>query len=257
MFMSAPNIAPVMSPLLETEGLRKEFGALIANDGISLSVEEGQVRGIIGPNGSGKSTFFNTVTGFYTPDGGTVRFDGTNITGWAPHEIATHGLARTFQIVSPFESLTVTENLLAVHSSGVRISQAKRSRAAEILEFLEIDHLADAEASNMSGGQQKLLELARLLMLDPQCIMLDEPTAGVNPALQDRILDRLQAMNEQGTTFVVVEHDMDLIREFADSVTVFDQGQIIAEGTFDEVTSQGHVRDAYLGSDEDLEEVLP
>jgi branched-chain amino acid transport system ATP-binding protein len=252
-----PVISLVMSPLLQTEGLRKEFGALVANDGISLSVEEGQVRGIIGPNGSGKSTFFNTVTGFYKPDGGTVTFDGENITGWEPHRIAKRGLGRTFQIVSPFESLTVTENLLAVHSSGVRVSREKRKRTEEILEFLEIDHLADSEASDMSGGQQKLLELARLLMLNPQCIMLDEPTAGVNPALQDRILDRLKAMNEQGTTFVIVEHDMDVIRAFADSVTVFDQGNVIAEGSFDEVTSQSHVRDAYLGSDKDLEEVLP
>jgi branched-chain amino acid transport system ATP-binding protein len=245
-----------MAPLLEVEEVRKLFGALVANDGISLSVERGEVRGIIGPNGSGKSTFFNTVTGFYRPDGGTITFDGTDVTGRRPHEIARMGLARTFQIVSPFENLTVRENLLAVHSPGVRVGAGKRERAAEILEFLEIDHLADDEASDMSGGQQKLLELARLLMLEPDCIMLDEPTAGVNPALQQRIVDRLEAMNERGTTFVVVEHDMDLIRSFADRVTVFDRGTVIAEGSFDEVTSQSRVRDAYLGSDADLGEVL-
>jgi ABC-type branched-subunit amino acid transport system ATPase component len=245
-----------MAPLLETDELRKTFGALVANDGISLSVEEGEVRGIIGPNGSGKSTFFNTVTGFYTPDGGRVLFDGEDITGLSSHEIARSGLARTFQIVSPFESLTVRENLLAVHSKGLRVTSEKRERADEILEFLDIAHLADDEASEMSGGQQKLLELARLLMLDPKCILLDEPTAGVNPALQDRILDRLLAMNDRGTTFVIVEHDMDLIRAFADTVTVFDQGSIIAEGTFDEVTGEERVRDAYLGVEADLEEVI-
>lgn len=245
-----------MAPLLETDELRKTFGALVANDGISLSVDDGEVRGIIGPNGSGKSTFFNTVTGFYEPDGGSVTFDGEDVTGLSSHEIARRGLARTFQIVSPFESLTVRENLLAVHSKGLRVRPEKRERANEILEFLDIAHLADDEASEMSGGQQKLLELARLLMLGPKCIMLDEPTAGVNPALQERILDRLLAMNDRGTTFVIVEHDMDLIRAFADTVTVFDQGSIIAEGTFDEVTAESRVRDAYLGAESDLEEVL-
>lgn len=245
-----------MASLLEIEDLRKSFGAINANDGITLSVEEGDVRGIIGPNGSGKSTFFNTVTGFYRPDGGTVRFDGRDITGQRPAEIARQGLARTFQIVSPFENLTVRENLLAVKSKGLRVTDEKRERADEILEFLELDHIANNEASDMSGGQQKLLELARLLMLDPKCIMLDEPTAGVNPALQDRILDRLKEMNEMGTTFVIIEHDMDLIREFADEVAVFDYGQVIVEGSFDEVTNDSRVHDAYLGSESDLSEVL-
>jgi branched-chain amino acid transport system ATP-binding protein len=245
-----------MPSLLETEDIRKTFGAILANDGISLSVPEGEVRGIIGPNGSGKSTFFNTITGFNRSDGGTVKFDGEDITGWSSHRIARRGLARTFQIVSPFEDLTVRENLLATHSKGLRIEDEKREKADEILEFLEIDHIAVNEASDMSGGQQKLLELARILMLDPKCILLDEPTAGVNPALQDRILDRLVEMNEQGTTFVIVEHDMDLVREFADTVTVFDQGQVIAEGDFDDVTSRKGVREAYLGTEES-EEGLP
>lgn len=246
-----------MAALLETEGLTKQFGALVANDGISLSVPDGEVRAIIGPNGSGKSTFFNTVTGFYRSDGGRVSFDGTDITDWSPHSIATEGLARTFQIVSPFEDLTVRENLLAVHSTGIRVSKAKASRADEILEFLEIAHVADNEASDLSGGQQKLLELARVLMLDPDCIMLDEPTAGVNPALQERILDRLLEMNERGTTFVVVEHDMKLVDRFADTVTVFDQGRVIAEGDFEDVKRNERVRNAYLGAgDADTAELL-
>ena len=238
-----------MGGLLETEGVVKSFGALVANDGISISVPEGEVRGLIGPNGSGKSTFFNCVTGFYSLDRGTIRFGGTDITGLSPDKIAHEGLVRTFQIVSPFEDLTVRQNLLAVHTRGFRISQEKRARADEILDFLEIEHIADNEASEMSGGQQKLLELGRALMLEPRCIMLDEPTAGVNPALQKRILERLQTLNEQGTTFVVVEHDMKLIQEFADSVTVFDQGSVIAEGSFDHVKNEPRVREAYLGVD--------
>lgn len=246
-----------MVALLETDGLTKKFGALVANDRISVSVPEGAVRGIIGPNGSGKSTFFNTLTGFYQADEGTVTFDGTDVTGWSPHAIARRGLARTFQIVSPFEDLTVKENLLAVYTPGLRVSSEKRERADEILEFLEIDHVADNEASDMSGGQQKLLELARVLMLDPQCILLDEPTAGVNPALQNRILDRLEEMNRRGKTFVIVEHDMSLIERFADSVTVFDQGRVIAEGSFDDVKGDSRVREAYLGSEQGVEDVLP
>lgn len=244
-----------MSTLLRTEGLTKTFGALVANDGISVSVEEGEVRAIIGPNGSGKSTFFNTITGFYTPDSGTVTFDGTDVTNWSPHRIARRGLARTFQIVSPFNDLTVRENLLAVYSPDFRIRDEKRQRANEILEFLEIDAVAENEASDLSGGQQKLLELARVMMLDPTCIMLDEPTAGVNPALQNRILERLREMNDRGTTFVIVEHDMSLIEQFADTVSVFHQGQVISEGDFDEVTDDERVREAYLGTAESDEEI--
>jgi len=244
-----------MAVLLDVDGLTKQFGAIVANDRIDLAVERGEVRGVIGPNGSGKSTFFNTVTGFYRPDAGTVTFDGTDVTAWSPHRIARRGLARTFQIVSPFEDLTVRENLLAVYTSGVRVTAEKAERADEILEFLEIDHVADNEASDTSGGQQKLLELARVLMLDPDCILLDEPTAGVNPALQDRIIDRLEEMNEAGRTFVIVEHDMGLIQRFADSVTVFDRGQVIAEGSFEDVKDDPRVREAYLGTESD-EEVL-
>lgn len=244
-----------MSTLLRTEGLTKTFGALVANDGISLSVPEGEARAIIGPNGSGKSTFFNAVTGFYAPDRGTVTFDGTDVTGWSPHRIARRGLARTFQIVSPFDDLTVRENLLAVYTADLRIRDEKRERAEEILAFLEIDHVAGNEASDLSGGQQKLLELARVMMLDPACIMLDEPTAGVNPALQNRILDRLAEMNDRGTTFVVVEHDMSVIEQFADTVTVFHQGKVIAEGDFDDVTDDDGVREAYLGTAADDEEI--
>ncbi|GAA0727880.1 branched-chain amino acid transport system ATP-binding protein [Halorubrum trapanicum] len=239
-------------PILETEGLTKRFGSLIANDRLSVTVEEDTIHGIMGPNGSGKSTFFNTVTGCYRPDGGTVRFDGEDVTGWKPDEIARRGLARTFQIPSPFEDLTVKENMLAVFTGGlrssVRIPEEKRVRADELLELLEIDHVADQEAGGISGGQEKLLELGRILMLEPACVMLDEPTAGVNPSLRNRLLDHLQTLNDRGTTFVIIEHDMRVIADVCDRVTVFNQGQVIVEGDFESVTNDERVRDAYLGN---------
>ena len=238
-------------PILETEGLTKRFGSLVANDKLSVTVEEDTIHGIMGPNGSGKSTFFNTVTGFYRPDGGTIRFDGEDVTGLKPDAIARRGLARTFQIPSPFEDLTVEENMLAVFTgglrSGLRIPDEKRSRANELLELLEIDHVADQEAGGISGGQEKLLELGRILMLEPACVMLDEPTAGVNPSLRNRLLDHLETLNDRGTTFVIIEHDMRVIADVCDRVTVFNQGAVLVEGDFESVTSDERVRDAYLG----------
>ena len=238
-------------PILETEGLTKRFGSLVANDKLSVTVEADTIHGIMGPNGSGKSTFFNTVTGFYRPDGGTVRFDGEDVTGLKPDAIARRGLARTFQIPSPFEDLTVEENMLAVFTgglrSGLRIPDKKRSRANELLELLEIDHVADQEAGGISGGQEKLLELGRILMLEPACVMLDEPTAGVNPSLRNRLLDHLETLNDRGTTFVIIEHDMRVIADVCDRVTVFNQGEVLVEGDFESVTTDERVRDAYLG----------
>ena len=244
----------ISDPILETEDLTKKFGALTANDRISLSIDRGEIRGIIGPNGSGKTTLFNTLTGFYSPTGGSVVFDGTDITDWKPHRIARAGMARSFQIVSPFKNMTVKQNLLAVHAPDS--IEDKGVRADEILEFLEIDHLAEDQARGMSGGQQKLLELARVLMLEPDCILLDEPSAGVNPALEERILEHIRELNDEGTTFVIVEHDMDVMRTTADTITVLDQGSIIAEGKFDDVTANERVKEAYLGRTVDLEEVL-
>lgn len=233
--------------ILETTALTKRFGALTANDAISLSVERGEIRGIIGPNGSGKTTFFNTVSGFYDPDGGSVVFDGEDVTGWQPHRLARRGLGRTFQIVSPFKNMTVRQNMLAVQTDESRSREQKRSRAEEILAFLEIDHIADNQARGMSGGQQKLLELGRVLMLDPALVMLDEPAAGVNPALESRIMDHIHDLNDRGTTFVVIEHDMHVMRTLADTVSVFDAGTHIAEGDFETVSADPAVREAYLG----------
>ncbi|WP_396613851.1 ABC transporter ATP-binding protein (plasmid) [Haloferax sp. S1W] len=229
--------------------MTKRFGGLVANDNLSLTIDSGEIRGIIGPNGSGKSTFFNVITGFYEKDAGTVVFDGTDITHSKSHEIANRGLVRTFQITTPFEELTVEDNLLAVYSPGLRITNEKRERAASILEFLDIDHVVENKAKELSGGQQKLLELGRVLMLQPKCILLDEPTAGVNPALQDRILEYLKEMNADGTTLVIIEHDMRVIQDITKRVTVFDRGSVIAEGTFEDVSKEVAVQEAYLGTD--------
>lgn len=233
-------------PLLQTTDLTKQFGGLVANDRISLSVERGEIRGIIGPNGSGKTTFFDTLTGFESPDSGRVVYDGDDITGWKPFRIARQGLGRTFQIVQPFREMTVRENLLAVPTEET--STARERRADEILESLELSAVAGNPAGEVSGGQQKLLELARLLMLNLDCVLLDEPTAGVNPVLQDRILSHIRELNREGITFVIIEHDMSVMQDFVDTVTVFNQGQIIAEGPFSEVENDPQVREAYLGT---------
>lgn len=241
--------------VLSVSGLRKTFGGVVAVDDLSMSVDLGDIHGIIGPNGSGKTTFFNTVTGVYSPDNGAITFDGTDITGWRPHQIAREGMARTFQIASPFEELSVRKNLTVVHTPD-RVSDPE-TRADEMLETLEIDHVAENLASEVSGGQRKLLELARALMLDPEIALLDEPTAGVNPALADRIVEFLQKINREGTTFIVIEHDMGVMREMADVVTVFNQGRVVTEGTFDSVRQDERVREAYLGQTEtDIESVI-
>ena len=243
--------------ILQTTDLTKQFGALTANDEISLSIDRGEIRGIIGPNGSGKTTFFNTVTGFYKPDGGSVHFDGKEVTGWKPYRLARRGLGRTFQIVSPFKNMTVRQNMLAVQTDDGRSREEKRNRAEEIMEFLEIDHIANNEARGMSGGQQKLLELGRVLTLDPALVMLDEPAAGVNPALESRIMDHIHELNRYGTTFVVIEHDMHVMNTLADSVSVFDSGSHITQGNFTDISQDDAVREAYLGGTTAEEDGVP
>jgi branched-chain amino acid transport system ATP-binding protein len=242
---------------LATDGLCKSYGAVVATDDVSLSVDSGECHGIIGPNGSGKTTLFNLVTGFEDPDCGVVRFDGSDITGASPDTIAREGLVRTFQVVAPFDGLTVRENLHSVYATGLRaglrVPPETAERAEDVLETLDLAHVAAHEASDVSGGQQKLLELGRALMLEPDCLLLDEPTAGVNPAIQDRLLAALREVNDGGTTLVVIEHDMTVISDVAEKVTVLADGQVLAQGTFDAVTADDRVRDAYIGRDRDEE----
>lgn len=251
-------------PILAVEEIRKTFGGVTALDGASLTVAPESLTGLIGPNGAGKSTTFDVISGVLEPDGGRVTYGGVDITGWDLHESSSNGLVRTFQIAREFENMTVLENMMLppLGQSGERTwrsilpgvrqgvkqeEQAVFERAWETLEFFDIDHLALAEAGTLSGGQRKLLELARALMLDPQVLLLDEPFAGVNPSLERKLLDRIEDLREGGRTFLLVEHDMDLIMEHCERVIVMHQGRTLVEGPPAEVRSEEAVIEAYLG----------
>jgi branched-chain amino acid transport system ATP-binding protein len=231
--------------VLEIHDLRRAFGGIRALAGVSVSVEPREIVGIIGPNGSGKSTLFNVVTGVHAPDAGRVSLLGRDITGWAPHRIARAGLGRTFQIPGLFVNMTVRQNLLtaAVHGDW----KGAPARAGAVLEELQIAHVADDLARTLSGGQQRLLEFGRVLMQDPQLILLDEVTAGVHPRLRETILAAVRRLREKGRTFVVIEHDMGLIRTICERVIVMDAGEIVAHGSFDEIARDEQVVEAYLG----------
>jgi len=249
---------------LQVRGLRKEFGGITAVDDATFDVEQGTLTGLIGPNGAGKSTTFKCITGSHTPTAGEVRFDGEDITGLTPHAVAQRGLVRTFQIAREFAEMTVLENMMVAPQRqrgerlwrsvlpGARrgvISQEEEmlERAWETLEFFDIDHLAYEYAGNLSGGQRKLLELARALSTDPEMLLLDEPFAGVNPSLEKRLLEHIHDLREEGYTFLIVEHDMDLIMENCERVIVMHRGKILTEGTPAEIRSNDDVIEAYLG----------
>ncbi|GAB3419514.1 ABC transporter ATP-binding protein [Haloparvum alkalitolerans] len=250
--------------LLSTDGLVKEFGGLRAVDDLSVSVEEGEIVGVMGPNGAGKSTFFNCVSGVIKPDAGTVTLDGADVTGDAPESLAHRGLVRTFQDTRELETMTVRDNVrlaapdqpgertlpALLRSGAMRDHEATvRERADELIETFELDHLADEYSSNLSGGQRKLLELARALMLDPEVLMLDEPFAGVNPTLTREIADRIRDLNEKGMTVVVIEHEIETLSELVDRLVVLQQGSLLVEGDPEDVLSDERVIEAYLGGD--------
>ncbi|MFB6143334.1 MAG: ABC transporter ATP-binding protein [Halorientalis sp.] len=267
---ASPDAGTAVDPDVEyplrVEGLTKEFGGLTAVDDASFAVEAGTLTGLIGPNGAGKSTTFNCITGIYAPDGGTVRFQGEDVTGLEPHEVAQRGLVRTFQIARELGEMTVLENMMlaprgqqgetlwrsvipGARGSVARQEEAVRDRAWEMLEFFEIDHLAREYAGNLSGGQRKLLEMARVLMTDPEMVLLDEPLAGVNPSLEQKLLDHVHELRADGYTFLIVEHDMDVIMNNCEHVIVMHQGRVLAEGAPDEIRSNERVIDAYLGGE--------
>lgn len=230
---------------LEVRDLHRHFGGIRAVAGVSLTVEPGEVIGIIGPNGSGKSTLFNLLTGVHAPTSGTIRLMDRDITGWPSHRIARAGLGRTFQIPAPFSNMSVRDNLLAAAVEGDW--HGARDRAQRIIEALHIAHVADDLAGTLSGGQRRLLEFGRVEMRDPSVVLLDEVTAGVNPRLRQIILDRVRDMREAGKTFIVIEHDMELVRTICERIIVMDAGEIVFEGTFEEVARNEMVIDAYLG----------
>ena len=251
---------------LRIEGLVKRFGGITAVDGATFDVEEGSLTGLIGPNGAGKSTTFNCITGVHGPTDGTIYFKGDDITGLEPYEIAQRGMVRTFQIARELEDMTVLENLMLAPKNqggesvfrsitpGLRggvVSEEEeiRERVWEMLEFFEIDHLAGEYAGGLSGGQRKLLEMARALMADPDVVLLDEPLAGVNPTLEEKLLDRIHALREEGYTFLLVEHDMDIIMNNCERIIVMHQGQVLADGTSEDIQNNEQVIKAYLGED--------
>jgi branched-chain amino acid transport system ATP-binding protein len=256
--------ADISETPLKVRDLRKTFGGITAVDGAGFEIEKGSMTGLIGPNGAGKSTTFNCITGTYTPDSGVVEFNGEDITGLEPYEIADRGLVRTFQIARELSEMTVLENMMVapMHQGGEalwrsvfardRVKEQETEileRAWETLEFFDIEHLADEYAGNLSGGQRKLLEMARALLTDPEMLLLDEPFAGVNPTLEERLLEHIHELRNEGYTFLIVEHDMDLIMQNCEKVIVMHQGRILTEGTPQEVRSNEDVIEAYLGGE--------
>jgi len=249
--------------LISIRNVSKAFGGLQAVQGVSLEVAPGSITGLIGPNGAGKSTLFNMVAGLFAPDMGRIHLDGTDITGLPPHRLFHMGLVRTFQIPHEFSRMTVRENLMVVPpgqsgenllNAWLRWGRVRREdgkvmdRVEEVLAFLQIDHLADELAGNLSGGQKKLLDLGRAMMTDAKAVLLDEPGAGVNRTLLGKIREAIQRLNtEYGYTFCVIEHDMDLISALCQPVHVMANGALIASGTMDELRQNEQVREAYLG----------
>lgn len=253
----------VTSAMIVVEDLHKHFGGFRAVDGASLEIATGSITGLIGPNGAGKSTLFNVIAGVYRPTSGRVLMDGEDITGLPPHALFHKGLLRTFQIAHEFHSMTVRENLMMVPArqsgegllnaffrrAAIRSEEAALARKAdEVLDFLTISHLADEKAGNLSGGQKKLLELGRTMMVEAKIVFLDEVGAGVNRTLLNTIGDAIVRLNrERGYTFCVIEHDMDFIARLCDPVIVMAEGKVLARGTSAEIMKNEAVIEAYLG----------
>lgn len=250
--------------MIVVEDLHKHFGGIRAVDGASIKIETGSITGLIGPNGAGKTTLFNVIAGLHPPTSGKVFLDGQDITGLSPHELFSQGLLRTFQIAHEFSTLTVRENLMMVpgSQSGENLiktwlspaqvrqeEESIRQKAEEVIDFLQIPQVADELAGNLSGGQKKLLELGRTMMVDAKIVFLDEVGAGVNRTLLNTIGDAILRLNqERGYTFCMIEHDMEFISKLCDPVICMAEGRVLAEGTAEEVKNNEEVIEAYLGT---------
>jgi ABC-type branched-subunit amino acid transport system ATPase component len=230
--------------ILEIKDATKKFGGITAVNNCSLSVAAGEISGLIGPNGSGKTTLFNCITGLERLHSGAILFNGQRIDGLKPHRVARRGIGRTFQVIRVFPQLTAFENLLAVTDAPI---DAARQRAEELLAFVKLERLREEYAGNLSYGQQKLLEFIRVLMTDPELILLDEPAAGVNRTLLNELLDVLRRLRDQGKTILIVEHDMKVVMGLCDKVFVLDYGEKIAEGPPSLIQGDERVIEAYFG----------
>jgi ABC-type branched-subunit amino acid transport system ATPase component len=251
-----------MSARLEVFDVVRAFGGLRAVDGATLNVEPGSITGLIGPNGAGKSTLFNCISGFLRPQSGRVLLDGKRIDRRAPHRIAMAGLVRSFQTPRTLARMTVLENVMlaarrhggerlggALAPSARRRERAVRSQAVGLLELVRLGGQGEALAGTLSGGQRKLLDLVRALMVEPRILLLDEPMAGVSPTLRVELLEQILALRDRdGVTLLIVEHDLDFVMRASDRVIVMNDGRVIAEGTPDEVRADERVVDAYLGA---------
>jgi neutral amino acid transport system ATP-binding protein len=243
--------------LIEMRELAKAYGGIKALDGCTIEFEEGRINGLIGPNGSGKTTLFNVLTGYERPDRGRVHHQGDDITTLSPDKIFARGIGRTFQLTRVFPRMTVVENLhvAAQRRGGFRAelsrwsSSSEREKAKEVLDFVGLTRLAAEVAGNLSYGQQKLLEFAAIMIAEPKVILLDEPAGGVNPTLLSHLASRIQALNGEGTTFVVVEHDMEFVMGLCQRVCVMHQGRLLCSGHPEEVRADPLVLEAYLGTD--------
>lgn len=246
-----------MATVLQVEGVRKQFGGIHAVDGVSFTVEEGEILGIIGPNGCGKSTLFNCILGQLAPTAGRVRLDGVDVTGMNPEQMNRRGVSRTFQLLQVFPELSVRENLILAgqEHQGTMLSRLFGARDAGLTDaanrmigFFKLQHLADARAGGLSYGQQKLLDAAMAFMAGPRLVLLDEPAGGVNLTMLGDLKERLKAMNTEAcATFVVIEHNMDFVMSLCTRVVVMAEGKVLAVGTPAEVRANPAVIEAYLG----------
>ena len=250
--------------MIEIKNVSKHFGGIKAVENVTLSIKKGSITGLIGPNGAGKTTLFNIIAGFYFPDFGEIMFEGENISSLRSDELFKKGILRTFQIAHEFENLTVRENLMMVpnnqtgetifHSwisrKKIRIEEEKNSnKASEVMEFLSLDHLANERAGSLSGGQKKLLELGRTMMVDAKIVLLDEVGAGVNKTLLNKIGDSIKTLNkEMGYTFFMIEHDIEFISSLCDPVIVMTEGSVLTEGKVSSIRNDERVIEAYLGN---------